>query len=178
MLISRAKFDIQPTKDYNYFEESLAIGTATLSSKYFEYVEKAGLHTVKLAFYLLWIIVATNIPKPIIKDKASYTLIAPTSLWRKTGFARQCLLYHTTYFISNKHSKLNNSLSFRIGSCFYIILYLLNLKFFWKNSSLQKQKRTTFVVLNFQWSGMRDSNSRPLVPETSALPNCANPRSY
>ncbi len=26
------------------------------------------------------------------------------------------------------------------------------------------------------WSGRRDSNSRPLVPETSALPNCATPR--
>ena len=118
MLISHAKIDIHPAKDYNYFEESLAIGTAMLSSKYFEYVEKAGLHTVKLAFYLLWIIVATNIPKPIIKDKASYTLIAPTSLWRKTGFARLCLLYHTIYFISNKHSKLKTPFPFGLGVVF------------------------------------------------------------
>ncbi len=29
---------------------------------------------------------------------------------------------------------------------------------------------------NNDWSGRRDSNSRPLVPETSALPNCATPR--
>ena len=28
------------------------------------------------------------------------------------------------------------------------------------------------------WSGRRDSNSRPLVPETSALPNCATPRHF
>ena len=28
------------------------------------------------------------------------------------------------------------------------------------------------------WSGRRDSNSRPLVPETSALPNCATPRQH
>ena len=32
---------------------------------------------------------------------------------------------------------------------------------------------TTRVLM---WSGRRDSNSRPLVPETSALPNCATPR--
>ena len=29
----------------------------------------------------------------------------------------------------------------------------------------------------FKWSGRRDSNSRPTVPKTVALPGCATPRS-
>ena len=41
------------------------------------------------------------------------------------------------------------------------------------------KKGPHYAILNFLvWSGRRDSNSRPLVPETSALPNCATPRQH
>jgi protein required for attachment to host cells len=36
--------------------------------------------------------------------------------------------------------------------------------------------RSSRLVLCVQWSGWRDSNSRPLAPHASALPGCATPR--
>ena len=46
-------FDKTIYKFYNNNQESLASGSAELSSEYLEYVEKAGCITCKLAFLLL-----------------------------------------------------------------------------------------------------------------------------
>ena len=45
----------------------------------------------------------------------------------------------------------------------------------YKNRKNRHFKRFSRLLI---WSGRRDSNSRPLVPETSALPNCATPRHF
>ena len=42
----------------------------------------------------------------------------------------------------------------------------------------KKEPHSHAVLELLSWSGRRDSNSRPLVPETSALPNCATPRHF
>ena len=46
----------------------------------------------------------------------------------------------------------------------------------WQNHKNRKTRITMRVSIFSIWSGRRDSNSRPLVPETSALPSCATPR--
>ncbi len=45
-----------------------------------------------------------------------------------------------------------------------------------RNQKAKKLSSKTMKAFIFQWSGRQDLNLRPLVPQTSALPDCATPR--
>ena len=46
------------------------------------------------------------------------------------------------------------------------------------NFSIKKELSGNLKTLFITWSGRQDLNLRPLVPQTSALPDCATPRTF
>ena len=58
----------------------------------------------------------------------------------------------------------------------YRLSYLAGCLFLGIQTGMQNENYRGGSRKNAGWSGRRDSNSRPLAPEASALPSCATPR--